>query len=56
MTTDVLDGAVRRLIGLSGQYAAVDGFLTGRKNLRTIGRLYGLDRRTAARRADVLSA
>jgi ABC-2 type transport system ATP-binding protein len=47
-------GAVRRLIGLSGQYAAVDGFLTGRENLRTIGRLYGLDRRTAGGRADVL--
>ena len=27
-------GAVRRLIGLSGQYAAVDGYLTGRENLR----------------------
>jgi ABC-2 type transport system ATP-binding protein len=47
-------GQVRRLIGLSGQYAAVDGFLTGRENLRTIGRLYGLDRRTAGRRADAL--
>jgi ABC-2 type transport system ATP-binding protein len=46
--------AVRRLIGLSGQYAAVDGFLTGRENLRVIGRLYGLDRRAARRRADEL--
>jgi ABC-2 type transport system ATP-binding protein len=46
--------AVRRLIGLSGQYAAVDGFLTGRENLRMIGRLYGLDRRPARRRADEL--
>jgi len=46
--------AVRRLIGLSGQYAAVDGFLTGRENLRMIGRLYGLDRRAARRRADEL--
>src|SRR5918995_1708682 len=46
--------AVRRLIGLSGQYAAVDGFLTGRENLRMIGRLYGLERRAARRRADVL--
>ena len=44
--------AVRRLIGLSGQYAAVDGFLTGRENLRMIGRLYGLNRRAARRRAD----
>jgi ABC-2 type transport system ATP-binding protein len=46
--------AVRRLIGLSGQYAAVDAFLTGRENLRMIGRLYGLDRRAARRRADEL--
>jgi ABC-2 type transport system ATP-binding protein len=46
--------AVRRLIGLSGQYAAVDGFLTGRENLRMIGRLYGLDRRSVRRRADEL--
>jgi ABC-type multidrug transport system ATPase subunit len=34
---------VRRLIGLSGQYAAVDPFLTGRENLVMIGRLHGLD-------------
>jgi daunorubicin resistance ABC transporter ATP-binding subunit len=31
--------AVRRIIGLAGQYAAVDGLLTGRENLRMIGRL-----------------
>jgi ABC-2 type transport system ATP-binding protein len=43
--------AVRRLIGLSGQYAAVDPYLTGRENLQMIGRLYGLDRRAAGRRA-----
>src|SRR5512133_1172658 len=47
-------GAVRRLIGLSGQYAAVDAYLTGRENLRMIGRLYGLSRRTARRRAEEL--
>ena len=47
-------GAVRRLIGLSGQYAAVDGYLTGRENLQMIGRLYGLPRRAARRRADEL--
>ena len=41
-------GAVRRLIGLSGQYAAVDAYLTGRENLRMIGRLSGLGRRPAA--------
>jgi len=43
--------AVRRLIGLSGQYAAVDAYLTGRENLRMIGRLSGLGRVDAARRA-----
>jgi daunorubicin resistance ABC transporter ATP-binding subunit len=42
---------VRRLIGLSGQYAAVDPFLTGQENLVMIGRLYGLIRRQAHRRA-----
>src|SRR5499425_3846398 len=46
--------AVRRLIGLSGQYAAVDPFLTGRENLVMIGRLYGLTRRLARSRAGEL--
>lgn len=46
--------AVRRLIGLSGQYAAVDAYLTGRENLRMIGRLSGLGRAGARRRADEL--
>jgi ABC-2 type transport system ATP-binding protein len=35
-------GRVRSLIGLSGQYAAVDEYLTGFENLDMIGRLYGL--------------
>jgi len=43
--------AVRRRIGLSGQYAAVDPFLTAQENLIMIGRLYGLSRRQARRRA-----
>ena len=43
--------AVRQRIGLSGQYAAVDPFLTGQENLVMIGRLYGLTRRQAHRRA-----
>jgi daunorubicin resistance ABC transporter ATP-binding subunit len=47
-------GAVRRLIGLSGQYAAVDGYLTGRENLHMIGRLSGLTRPAARQRADEL--
>ena len=42
---------VRRRIGLSGQYAAVDPFLTGRENLIMIGQLYGLTRRQARSRA-----
>jgi daunorubicin resistance ABC transporter ATP-binding subunit len=46
--------AVRRLIGLSGQYAAVDAYLTGSENLRMIGRLSGLRRPSARRRADEL--
>jgi daunorubicin resistance ABC transporter ATP-binding subunit len=46
--------AVRRAIGLSGQYAAVDAYLTGRENLRMIGRLSGLRARPARQRADEL--
>jgi ABC-2 type transport system ATP-binding protein len=42
---------VRRRIGLSGQYAAVDEYLTGFENLDMIGRLYGLRRRAARDRA-----
>ncbi|TVR36065.1 MAG: ATP-binding cassette domain-containing protein [Nitriliruptor sp.] len=45
---------VRRLIGLTGQYAAVDELLTGRENLRMFGELFHLSRREAARRADDL--
>jgi ABC-2 type transport system ATP-binding protein len=33
---------VRQVIGLAGQYAAVDEALTGRENLEMVGRLYGL--------------
>ena len=47
--------AVRRLIGLSGQYAAVDPFLTGQENLVMIGRLYGLPARQARNRASELT-
>jgi daunorubicin resistance ABC transporter ATP-binding subunit len=45
---------VRRIIGVSGQYAAVDAYLTGRENLRMIGRLSGLRRAVARHRADEL--
>ncbi|MFI7542422.1 ATP-binding cassette domain-containing protein [Actinoplanes sp. NPDC049599] len=46
--------AVRRVIGLSGQYAAVDAYLTGRENLTMIARLSGLRRAAARRRAGEL--
>ncbi len=42
---------VRARIGLAGQYAAVDGNLTGRENLRLIGRLTHLPRGEVRRRA-----
>jgi daunorubicin resistance ABC transporter ATP-binding subunit len=46
--------AVRRVMGLSGQYAAVDAYLTGRENLLMIGRLSGLGRAASRRRAEEL--
>jgi ABC-2 type transport system ATP-binding protein len=46
--------AVRRQIGLAGQYATVDANLTGRENLRLIGRLVHLPRAEIARRTDGL--
>ena len=46
--------AVRRTIGLSGQYAAVDENLTGRENLWMFGRLYQLSNAEARSRADEL--
>jgi ABC-2 type transport system ATP-binding protein len=42
---------VRRSIGLSGQYAAVDEHLTGYENLDMVGRLYGLGRTRSSKRA-----
>jgi ABC-2 type transport system ATP-binding protein len=42
---------VRRIIGVSGQYAAVDDYLTGYENLEMVGRLYHLGRRKARQRA-----
>ena len=45
---------IRRVIGLSGQYAAVDENLTGRENLWLFGRLYQLSSAEARRRADDL--
>ena len=45
---------IRRLIGLSGQYAAVDENLTGRENLWLFGRLYQLPSVQARARANEL--
>lgn len=47
---------VRRRIGLSGQYAAVDEYLTGYENLEMVGRLYHLGRRRSHDRARELLA
>lgn len=47
---------VRRRIGLSGQYAAVDEYLTGYENLEMIGRLYHLGVRRSRERARELLA
>jgi ABC-2 type transport system ATP-binding protein len=38
---------VRRLIGLAGQYAAVEPTMTGRENLTMVARLFGLSRKDA---------
>ena len=45
---------VRRRIGLSGQYAAVDEVLSGYENLEMIGRLYHLGKERARQRANEL--
>jgi ABC-2 type transport system ATP-binding protein len=53
---DVVDDAdaVRASIGLTGQYAAVDEYLTGLENLEMVGRLYRLGKREARARAGEL--
>jgi len=45
---------VRRSIGLTGQFAAIDDYLTGRENLILFGKLYHLSSATATQRADEL--
>jgi ABC-2 type transport system ATP-binding protein len=42
---------VRAAIGLTGQYAAVDEYLTGRENLIMMGRLYHLSKADSTKRA-----
>ncbi|MFF0542490.1 daunorubicin/doxorubicin resistance ABC transporter ATP-binding protein DrrA [Nocardia thailandica] len=49
-------GAVRRSIMMTGQYAALDENLSGRENLELFGRLMGLTRSAARKRADTLLA
>jgi ABC-2 type transport system ATP-binding protein len=45
---------VRAVIGLTGQYAAIDEYLTGRENLEMMGRLYHLSKEDSKRRATEL--
>ena len=45
---------VRGIIGLTGQYAAVDEYLTGRENINMVGRLYHFDAKWVKQRADEL--
>ena len=45
---------LRRVIGLAGQYAAVDEKLTGRENLVMVGRLYHLPRSEVTTRTEAL--
>lgn len=45
---------VRGVIGLTGQYAAIDELLTGTKNLKMMGRLYHLSKEDSKRRAEEL--
>jgi ABC transporter DrrB family efflux protein len=47
-------GAVRELLGLTGQFAAVDEILSGRENLQMFGRLFGLSVEESRRRASEL--
>ncbi len=53
---DVVDdpAGVRELLGLTGQFAAVDEMLTGRENLQMFGRLFDLSAADARRRANEL--
>lgn len=44
--------AVRNRIGLGGQFAAVDGYQTGRENVEMVGRLYNLSAAETRKRTD----
>ncbi len=45
---------VRKIIGLTGQYAAIDEYLTGRENLEMMGRLYHLSKEESKSRTEEL--
>src|SRR5260370_41138149 len=45
---------VRELLGLTGQFAAVDEMLTGRENLQMFGRLFDLSAADACRQSSEL--
>ncbi len=45
---------VRASIGLTGQYAAVDEYLTGRENLEMVGQLYRMSRQEVKRKSHEL--
>ncbi len=47
-------GAVRRVIGLAGQFAAVEPAMTGRENLEMVARLFGQGRQAARRSANAV--
>jgi ABC-2 type transport system ATP-binding protein len=47
---------VRSLIGLAGQYAAVEPAMSGRENLEMVARLFGLSRRAAKATASAVLA
>ena len=55
---DVVNEAagVREMLGLTGQFAAVDEILTGRENLEMFGRLFDLSSAQARQRPDPVSA
>src|SRR5579883_735810 len=44
--------AVRGMVGLAGQYAAVEPTMTGRENLTLVARLFGQSRRTSRANAE----
>ncbi|MCL2585252.1 MAG: ATP-binding cassette domain-containing protein [Streptosporangiales bacterium] len=47
---------VRRIIGLAGQFAAIEPAMTGRENLRMVARLFGQNRASARASADSVLA